>query len=83
MVGWNENYAGPAAMNRIWSLLNDERQTDRDSMLNKAFSDGSCSSCHSHGNCTLYCPVELNPSHSVASIKKAGIFGLPKFETDS
>jgi len=78
VVGWNKDYAGPAAMNRVWSLLNDERQVERDSLLNKAFSDGNCSSCHSHGNCTLYCPVELNPSRSVAAIKKAGIFGLTK-----
>ena len=83
VVGWNKAYAGPAAMNRIWSLLNDERQVERDSLLNKAFSDGNCGSCHSHGNCTLYCPVELNPSRSVASIKKAGILGLAKLQASN
>ena len=78
VVGWNQSYTGPAALNRVWTLVNDERQADRKGLLHKAFSDGACGSCHSHGNCTRSCPIELNPSRSIAGLKRASIFGVPK-----
>jgi len=85
VVGWNDDYTGPAALNRVWTLLNDSRQTNRGELLEKAFADGGCSSCHSHGNCTRHCPVEINPSQSIAGLKKSGLFGLPDtgFDSDS
>ena len=78
VVGWNRDYSGPAALNRVWTLVNDERQADPAGLVDKAFAEGSCSSCHSHGNCTRSCPIELNPSKSIAGLKRASIFGVPK-----
>lgn len=78
VVGWDESYAGPAALNRVWTLVNDARHANRQATLNTAFESGGCSSCHSQGNCTRYCPVELSPSMSIAALKKASMFGLPK-----
>lgn len=77
VVGWNKDYSGPAALNRVWTLVNDERQSNPTGLLDKAFAEGSCSSCHSHGNCTRSCPIELNPSKSIAGLKRASIFGVP------
>ena len=78
VVGWDENYTGPAALNRVWTLVNDERQNNRRAVLDQAFADGGCGSCHSHGNCTRHCPVELSPSESIASLKRSTFFGLPR-----
>ena len=78
VVGWDDNYAGPAALNRVWTLVNDERQAGRRAVLDAAFAGGGCGSCHSQGNCTRHCPVELSPSESIAALKRSAFMGLPK-----
>lgn len=83
VVGWDDSYVGPAALNRVWTLVNDARHDDRKSTLAVALGNGGCSSCHSHGNCTRHCPVELSPSMSIAALKKSAFFGLPKVDTES
>ncbi len=70
VVHWNRRYLGPAALNRVWTLLNDERHSAPQETFNKAFSRDGCGSCHSHGNCTRFCPVELSPASSIAGLKK-------------
>lgn len=77
VVNWNRDYVGPAALNRAWTLVNDVRHAKRQQTFDKAFGDGGCSSCHSHGNCSRHCPIELKPSQSIAGLKRAAIFGLP------
>jgi len=70
-------YLGPAALNRAWTLLNDEREADRAGVLRRAATAaGGCHSCHSHGSCTEHCPVELNPSAGVAGIKRLSLLAL-------
>jgi len=78
VVSWDENYLGPAALNRAWTLLNDARHADRETTLDKALGAGGCGSCHSMGNCTRHCPVGLNPSAGIAGLKRAALRGLPK-----
>ncbi len=77
VVAWDKNYLGPAALNRAWTLINDVRHRDRAGTLRKTLHSGGCTSCHSQGNCTRYCPVEISPSESIASLKRAALFGLP------
>jgi len=77
VVAWDVSYLGPAALNRAWTLINDVRHASRESILDKVLATGGCTSCHSQGNCTRYCPVELSPSESIASLKRATFFGLP------
>ncbi len=78
VVYWNRDYVGPAALNRAWTLVNDVRHAERQQTFDKAFSDGGCSNCHSHGNCTRLCPIELSPSESIAGIKRLALTGLGK-----
>jgi fumarate reductase iron-sulfur subunit len=78
VVNWNRDYVGPAALNRAWTLVNDVRHADRQHTFDKAFADGGCGSCHSHGNCTRHCPIELSPSESIAGLKRMAFTGLPK-----
>jgi len=78
VVNWNRDYVGPAALNRAWTLINDVRHGKRQQTLDKVFSEGGCSNCHSHGNCTRHCPVGLSPSESIVGLKRAAFSGLPR-----
>ena len=70
VVTWNPGYLGPAALNRAWSLLNDERDSGQQARLEAVASDAGCHNCHSHQNCATYCPNELNPTASIAGLKR-------------
>lgn len=78
VVVWDQNYLGPAALNRAWTLVNDARHSDRKETLSHSLGDGGCGSCHSMGNCTKHCPVGLSPSAGIAGLKKSALRGLPK-----
>lgn len=80
VVAWDKDYLGPAALNRAWTLVNDERHADRQGVLNAALGQGGCGSCHSQGNCMKHCPVEIRPSESIAGLKRSALFGLPKVD---
>lgn len=70
VVAWNPDYLGPAALNRAWTLLNDERDGGRTERLRAMASAAGCHNCHSHHGCSNYCPVELNPTASIAGLKR-------------
>ena len=70
VVSWLPGYLGPAALNRAWSLQNDERDVNRVARLRAVSADGGCSSCHSQQGCSSYCPNELNPTRSIAGLKR-------------
>ena len=70
VVSWNKSYLGPAALNRAWSLLNDERDQHSLLRLKAVASDAGCHNCHSHQSCTQYCPNELNPTGAIAGLKR-------------
>ena len=69
-VRWNPAYLGPAALNRAWTLLNDERDAGNAKRLAVIADDGGCYACHSHQSCQEYCPVGLNPTVSIAGLKR-------------
>ncbi len=71
VVAWKPDYVGPAALNRTWTLFNDERVGDRGWHLKQAAQDGGCTSCHSQGACAVHCPKSLNPSQSITGLKRA------------
>lgn len=69
-VSGNANYLGPAALNRAWSLVNDVRDGAYEERLEAVSGTGGCHNCHSQGGCAKYCPNELNPTASIAGLKK-------------
>nr|WP_255561484.1 2Fe-2S iron-sulfur cluster-binding protein [Pseudohoeflea sp. DP4N28-3] len=78
-VSGNPDYLGPAALNRAWTLYNDQRDGDRRGILDAVSGSGGCHNCHSQGSCTLYCPNELDPLGSIAGLKRATVrraFGM-------
>lgn len=73
VVAWDKDYLGPAALNRAWTLYNDERHADRKGVLKQATSGSGCNACHSQGSCMTHCPVSLSPTGSIAGLKKSAL----------
>jgi len=69
-VRWNPGYLGPAALNRAWTLVNDVRDAANLERLSAVAANGGCHSCHSHQSCQEHCPVSLNPTASIAGLKR-------------
>ena len=71
VVSANPKYLGPAALNRAWTLVNDVRDGGQKVRLSAVSGDGGCQNCHSQQGCMTYCPNELNPTASIAGLKRA------------
>ena len=67
----NEDYLGPAALQRAWTLYNDEKVQDRGAILDAVSGSDGCLNCHTQGSCTRYCPNELDPLSAIAGLKRA------------
>lgn len=78
VVAWDPDYLGPAALNRAWSLFNDERHADSRDVLRQATSGSGCNACHSQGSCMTHCPVSLSPTGSIAGLKKSALIQFLK-----
>jgi fumarate reductase iron-sulfur subunit len=70
VVSWNPDYLGPAALNRAWTLVKDERDSAKLERLRAIAGDAGCHSCHSHMSCTERCPKHLSPTASIAGLKR-------------
>jgi fumarate reductase iron-sulfur subunit len=70
VVSWNPDYLGPAALNRAWTLVKDERDDAKVERLRAVAGDAGCHSCHSHMSCTERCPKHLSPTASIAGLKR-------------
>lgn len=70
VVAWKRDFLGPAALNRAWSLVNDERDRGNHERLRAVSGDAGCHNCHSQQNCTQYCPNLLDPAGSIAGLKR-------------
>lgn len=66
----NPAYLGPAALNRAWTLVNDEKDGQRRSILDAVSREGGCHNCHSQGSCAVHCPNELSPISAIAGLKR-------------
>jgi fumarate reductase iron-sulfur subunit len=71
VVAWNPDYLGPAALNRAWTLVEDERDTARAARLRAVAGDAGCHACHTHLSCTERCPKKLSPTAGIAGLKRA------------
>ncbi len=69
-VRWNEDYLGPAALTRAWTLVNDTRDGANTARLQAVAAAGGCHACHSHQSCQELCPQTLNPTASIAGLKR-------------
>ena len=70
VVSWNPDYLGPAALNRAWTLVKDQRDGAKGERLRAVAGDAGCHSCHTHMSCTERCPKHLSPTAGIAGLKK-------------
>jgi fumarate reductase iron-sulfur subunit len=70
VVAANPDYLGPAALNRAWTLVRDERDVKGLERLRAIAGDAGCHSCHSHLSCTEHCPKQLSPTAGIAGLKR-------------
>jgi fumarate reductase iron-sulfur subunit len=70
VVAWNPQYLGPAALNRAWTLVQDERDRDTAERLRAVAGDAGCHACHTHVSCTERCPKHLSPTAAIAGLKR-------------
>jgi fumarate reductase iron-sulfur subunit len=82
-VRWNVDYLGPAALNRAWTLVNDVRDAGNRERLSAVAADGGCHNCHSHQSCQEHCPVALNPTRSIAGLKRRTLQAYIRGEIDT
>jgi len=72
VVAWRPGYLGPAALNRAWTLVNDVRDVQQRARLDAVSNDAGCHACHTLGSCTERCPKALQPTASIAGLKRLG-----------
>jgi fumarate reductase iron-sulfur subunit len=70
VVSWNPEYLGPAALNRAWTLVKDERDSAGIERLRAVAGDAGCHSCHTHMSCTEHCPKQISPTAAIAGLKR-------------
>jgi len=71
VVGWRPDFLGPAALNRAWTLVNDERDAAGLGRLRAVAGDAGCHACHTQGSCTQWCPKHLTPTGAIAGLRLA------------
>ena len=63
-------YLGPAPLNRAWTLMRDSRDSGGGERLRAVAAAGGCHACHTHRRCAEVCPKGLNPTASIAGLKR-------------
>jgi fumarate reductase iron-sulfur subunit len=70
VVAWRDEFAGPAALNRAWTLVNDARDTMGAKRLAAVAGDAGCHACHTQGSCSERCPKGIAPTAAIAGLKR-------------
>jgi len=76
VVAANPDYLGPAALNRAWTLMRDDRDVAHAERLRAVAGDAGCHACHTHLSCTERCPKQLSPTAGIAGLKREASFAL-------
>jgi succinate dehydrogenase / fumarate reductase iron-sulfur subunit len=67
----HEGYAGPAALNRAFTLLADSRDALYAERLDRALA--SCYNCRTEFNCTEVCPKGISPTKAIKHIQRLAL----------
>ena len=80
MVATNDEFLGPAALNRAYTLIADKRDAIRVERLKVVDRSYGVWRCHTQFNCSEVCPKNIVPTKSIQNLKrrcvlkKIGIF---------
>jgi fumarate reductase iron-sulfur subunit len=81
MAAHAEEFPGPAALNRAFTLQRDHRDGAKAERWAALLGDDALNRCHGQGNCTDVCPMELSPTDSIRRLRRMAtrrLFGLPE-----
>ncbi len=70
VVAQRPDFLGPAALNRAWTLVSDERDKAQTERLRAVAGDAGCHACHTQGSCTERCPKQIAPTLAIAGLKR-------------
>ena len=70
VVSWRPEFLGPAALNRAWTLVNDQRDVQHEQRLQAVSGLRGCHACHVQGSCTERCPKGIAPTAAIAGLKR-------------
>ncbi len=76
MVGHNERFPGPAALNRALTLELDRRDDGGEARWRVLLGDDALARCHGQGNCTEVCPMSLSPADSIRRLRRLAVSRL-------
>ena len=80
IVSLDENYIGPAAANRAYSLVADERDKATKERLNIVSEEDGVLRCHSLYECSEVCPKGISPTWSIKKLKSLAVLNAMKGE---
>lgn len=66
----DDTYLGPAALAYAQRLLEEERGTDRDAILDWADQENAAWRCHAAFECTEACPSDVRPAQRIMALRK-------------
>jgi succinate dehydrogenase/fumarate reductase iron-sulfur protein len=76
MVTANPDFLGPAALNRAYVLIQDERDGDGLARLDTVSRETGALRCHTLFDCAAVCPKGIIPTWSIQKLKQQAVAGL-------
>ncbi len=71
MVNYHDGYAGPAPLNRAFTLLMDSRDGLYEQRMDRVLK--SCYNCRTEFNCTEVCPKEISCTRAIKYIQRLAV----------
>jgi len=71
MANYHDSYAGPAPLNRAFTLLMDSRDALYEPRMDKVLE--SCYKCRTEFNCTEVCPKEISCTRAIKYIQRLAV----------
>jgi succinate dehydrogenase/fumarate reductase-like Fe-S protein len=76
MMAHDPSFPGPAALNRVLTLLADQRNGASDERLAQLTRRDALNRCHAQANCTAVCPMDISPTDSILALRRRAIARL-------
>ncbi len=76
MVVHDPRFAGPAALNRLFTLQTDSRDAARSARTTVMLAEDAVLRCHGQANCTAVCPMGISPTNSILALRRRAVLRL-------
>ncbi len=73
MVASDPRFPGPAALNRLFTLERDSRDTGHADRTAVMLSEDTLMRCHTQADCTDVCPMGISPTQSILALRRRAV----------